>query len=191
MKVVGLSTTVIYVLIYDERGVFSISKQDSLNLLNNLDCLDFSYIYDSLSRKTKLQSHLEWLNNESLQFNQVFLLNKMETKNIADSMNSNRSCNRTNDEFTSFGGIETQRICDEVKLTFKLKYNYNINKTIDNNEINCFMSTDKIPPKVIQKHDSRSLLEKSSDSSSELNNDSLVNDCDFDYFSSKSNNDSS
>ena len=115
----------------------------------------------------------------------------METKNIADSMNSNRSCNRTNDEFTSFGGIETQRICDEVKLTFKLKYNYNINKTIDNNEINCFMSTDKIPPKVIQKHDSRSLLEKSNDSSSELNNDSLVNDCDFDSFSSKSNNDSS
>ena len=59
MKVVGLSTTVIYVLIYGERGVFSISKQDSLNLLNNLDCLDFSYIYDSLSRKTKLHSHLK------------------------------------------------------------------------------------------------------------------------------------
>ena len=106
MKVVRLSTTVIYVLIYDERGVLSISKQDSLNLLNNLDCLDFSYIYDSLFRKTKLHSHLKSLNNESLKINQIFLLNKMETKNIADSMNSNRSCNRTNDEFTSFGGIK-------------------------------------------------------------------------------------
>ena len=41
MKSVGLSITLIYVLIYDEREVFSISKQDSLNLWNNLDCLDF------------------------------------------------------------------------------------------------------------------------------------------------------
>ena len=41
MKAVGLSKTLIYVLIYDEREVFSISKQDSLNLWNNLDCLDF------------------------------------------------------------------------------------------------------------------------------------------------------
>ena len=41
MKAVGLSKTLINVLIYDEREVFSISKQDSLNLWNNLDCLDF------------------------------------------------------------------------------------------------------------------------------------------------------
>ena len=48
MKAVGLSKTLINVLIYDEREVFSISKQDSLNLLNNLDYFDFSYIYDNL-----------------------------------------------------------------------------------------------------------------------------------------------
>ena len=41
MKAVRLSNLLIYVLIYDERGAFSISNQDLLNLLNNLDCLDF------------------------------------------------------------------------------------------------------------------------------------------------------
>ena len=41
MKAVGLSNPLINVLIYDERGAFSISNQDLLNLLNNLDCLDF------------------------------------------------------------------------------------------------------------------------------------------------------
>ena len=42
----------------------------------------------------------------------------METKNIADSMNSNRSCNRTNDEFTSFGGIKYV-----MKLNWLLNWN--------------------------------------------------------------------
>ena len=48
-----------------------------------------------------------------------------------------------------------------------------------------------ILPKLIQKYDSSSLLEKSNDSSSELNNDSSDNDCDSDESSSNSNNNSS
>ena len=39
---------------------------------------------------------------------------------------------------------------------------------------------------MIQKQDLISLLEKNNDSSSELNNDSSVNDCDFDEYSSNS-----
>ena len=93
MKAVGLSKTLIYVLIYDEREVFSVSKQDSLNLRNNLDCLDFSYIDDNLFRKTKFHSHLKSLNKESSKINQEFLLNKMETKNSDDSVNYNQSWN--------------------------------------------------------------------------------------------------
>ena len=128
MKAVGLSKTLINVLIYDEREVFSISKQDSLNLLNNLDYFDFSYIYDNLFWKTNFHSHLKSLNKKSLKINQDFLLNKIETKNSADSVNYNQSWNKTIDEFTCFGGMETQRMCDEVKVTYKLKYNYNIAK---------------------------------------------------------------
>ena len=52
----------------------------------------------------------------------------METKNSVDSVNYNQSWNKTIDEFTHFGGMETQRMRDEVKVTFKLKYNYNITK---------------------------------------------------------------
>ena len=48
-----------------------------------------------------------------------------------------------------------------------------------------------IPPKLVLKHDSSYLLEKSNDSSSELNNDLLVNESDFDKSSSNSNNYSS
>ena len=39
-------------------------------------------------------------------------------------------------------------MCDEVKLTFKLKYNYNITKMMDNNEIDYFMSADDIYNKI-------------------------------------------
>ena len=39
-------------------------------------------------------------------------------------------------------------MCDEVKVTFKLKYNYNITKMMDNNEIICFMSNDEVYNKV-------------------------------------------
>ena len=45
--------------------------------------------------------------------------------------------------------MKTQRMCDEVKLTFKLKQNYNITKMVDNKEINYFMSDDEIYNKVI------------------------------------------
>ena len=57
-KTVGLSISYIDVLIYDERKSFSLSKQDSSNLLINLDCLDFSYEYDNLFQKTTFHSHL-------------------------------------------------------------------------------------------------------------------------------------
>ena len=85
----------------------------------------FSYIDDNLFRKTKFHSHLKSLNKKSLKINQDCLLNKIETKNSADSVNYNQSWNKTIDEFTRFGGMETQRMRDEVKSTFKLKYDYN------------------------------------------------------------------
>ena len=48
MKAVELSKTLINISIYDEREVFSLSKQDSMILLNNLNYLDFSYICNNL-----------------------------------------------------------------------------------------------------------------------------------------------
>ena len=42
IKAVGLTKTVIYVLIYDEREKNSISTQDSLDLLRNFDSVDFA-----------------------------------------------------------------------------------------------------------------------------------------------------
>ena len=126
-----------------------------MNLLNILNCLDFSYIYDNLFRKTNFHTNLKSLNKESLKINQESLkinqdslVNEMETKNSADSVNSNQSWNKTNDEFTGFGGMKTNKMCDEVKLTFKLKYNYNITKMMDNNEIDYFMSADDIYNKI-------------------------------------------
>ena len=47
----------------------------------------------------------------------------MKTKNPDDSVNPNQSWNKTNDQFTGYGGIETQRRCDETKLKFKVSYN--------------------------------------------------------------------
>ena len=106
-----------------------------MNLLNILDCLDFSYIYDNLFRKTNFHTNLKSLNKESLKINQESLkinqdslVNEMETKNSADSVNSNQSWNKTNEEFTGYSGMETHRMCNKVNLTFNLKYNYNIPK---------------------------------------------------------------
>ena len=45
---VGLRKSSINLLIYDGRTLYSLSKQDSSDLLINLDCLDFSYEYDNL-----------------------------------------------------------------------------------------------------------------------------------------------
>ena len=57
MRTVELSKYLSNVLIYDERKLFSLSKQDSSNLLINLNCLDFSYEYDNLLKKTPFHSH--------------------------------------------------------------------------------------------------------------------------------------
>ena len=72
----------------------------------------------------------------------------METKKSDDSVNSNQSWNKTNNKFTSYGGMKTQRRCDETKLKFQLNYNYNITKMLDNKEINTFMFHDEIYNKV-------------------------------------------
>ena len=63
-------------------------------------------------------------------------------------MNSNQCWNRTNDKFTGFDGMETQRMCDEIRLTFELKYNYNIPKMMDSEDINCFMIVNEFYNKV-------------------------------------------
>ena len=55
---VGLSKSLINVLIYDGRILYSLSKQDSSNLLINLDCLDFSYEYDNLFQEITFHLHL-------------------------------------------------------------------------------------------------------------------------------------
>ena len=47
----------------------------------------------------------------------------MKTKNPDDSVNPNQCWNKINDQFTGYGGIETQRRCDETKLKFKVSYN--------------------------------------------------------------------
>ena len=72
----------------------------------------------------------------------------METKNSDDSVNSNQSWNKTNDQFTGNDGMETQRRCDETKLKFKLNYNHNITNILDNNEINTFISDNEMYNKV-------------------------------------------
>ena len=106
-----------------------------MNLLKNLECVYFVYINDNLFRKTNFHTNLKSLNKESLKINQESLkinqdslVNEMETKNSADSVNSNQSWDKTNDEFTSYSGMETHRMCNKVNLTFNLKYNYNIPK---------------------------------------------------------------
>ena len=45
---------------------------------------------------------------------------------------------------TGYGGMEKRWTCDEMKFTFKFKYNYNVTEMLDKNEINCFMSNDEI-----------------------------------------------
>ena len=70
------------------------------------------------------------------------------TKNSDDSVNSNQNWNYTNDKFTGYGGMELQRRCDEIKLNFKLNYDYNISKMLDKNEINVFKTRNEIYNKV-------------------------------------------
>lgn len=39
-------------------------------------------------------------------------------------------------------------MCDQVKLTFKVNYDYNVTEILDKNEINCYISNDEIYNKV-------------------------------------------
>ena len=76
---------------------------------------------------------------------------------------------------------------------FYLRLQYDENLTIDKSRSSSSLLSihEGIPPKVIQKGDSTSLIDKSNDSSSELNNVSSDNESDFDESSSNSNNFSS
>ena len=113
-------------MIYDEREAFSISTKDSLNILINLDCVDFAYINDDLFRRTIFHSSSNLSNKESKKINNKLLTDQLANKDSSDSVNSNQSWNHTNEKFTRYGGIEQQRMCDEVKLMFNLKYNYDV-----------------------------------------------------------------
>ena len=73
---------------------------------------------------------------------------KNDTHNSDDSVNSNQDWNYTIDEFTGYGSFELQRRCDEIKLNFKLSYDFNTSKMFETNEINCFMSKNEIYNKV-------------------------------------------
>ena len=88
------------------------------------------------------------IKKESLKINHDFLSNRMESKNSDDSVNSNQSWNKTNDQLTGYGDFETQRRCHDTKLKFKLNYDYNITNMMNNREINTFMSDNKIYNKV-------------------------------------------
>ena len=50
-----------------------------------------------------------------MKINPELLSNIKDTKNSDDNVNSNQSWNNTNEEFTSYGGMETQRRCEEIK----------------------------------------------------------------------------
>ena len=148
IKTVGLFKTLINILIYDERKVFSLWKQDSFNLLINLDCLNFSYVYDILFQKTTFHSHLITLKKNHWKIDPDFLSNIMEINNSDDSANLDQSWNKTNDQFTGYCGFETQGRCNNTKLKFKLNYDYNITNMMNNKEINTSMSDIEIYNKV-------------------------------------------
>ena len=73
MKTVELSKTLINTLIYDERTLFSLSKQNSLNLLINLDYSNVSYVYDNFFQKITFHSHLMTLKQKSMKIDQDVL----------------------------------------------------------------------------------------------------------------------
>ena len=50
-----------------------------------------------------------------MKINPELLSNIKDTKNSDDNVNSNQSWNNTNEEFTNYGGMETQRRCEEIK----------------------------------------------------------------------------
>ena len=73
MKAVELSKTLINILINDKRTLFSLSKQNSLNLLINLDYSNVSYVYDNFFQKIIFHPHLITLKQKSMNIDQEFL----------------------------------------------------------------------------------------------------------------------
>ena len=107
-------------LIYDGKKSYSLSKQDSSNILINLDCLDFSYEYDHLFQETTFYSYLKTLKKYYFKVNKDLISNENSNQKSDDSVTSKQEWNYTNDKFTGFGGMEQQRRYDEIKLNFKL-----------------------------------------------------------------------
>ena len=133
-RTVGSPKSLIKFLIYNERKLCSLSKQDSSKLLINLDWLDFSYEYDNLFQKT-LSFKVNNIKRGINKVNPDLLSNINDTKNSDDSVNSNQNWNYTYDKFTGYGGIELQRRCDEIKMNFKLNYDFNTSKKIEKNRL--------------------------------------------------------
>ena len=70
--------------------------------------------------------------------------NENSNQKSDDSVTSKQESNYTNDKFTGFGGMEQQRRYDEIKLNFKLNYDFNTTDMLNNNDINCFMTKNEI-----------------------------------------------
>ena len=148
---VGLTKSQINVLIYDKRKIFSLSKQDSSNLLINLECLDFSYEFDNLFQETNIFPYFKTFKKDVLKVNQDLCYERNEIQKSDDSVNSNQEWNNTNDIFNGFGGMEYNRINDAIKLEYNINYEFNITKMLRTNEINCYMSKNEIYNKVKRK----------------------------------------
>ena len=70
--------------------------------------------------------------------------NENSNQKSDDSVTSKQESNYINDKFTGFGGMEQQRRYDEIKLNFKLNYDFNTTDMLNNNDINCFMTKNEI-----------------------------------------------
>ena len=148
---VGFRKSQINVLIYDKRIIYSLSKQDSSNLLINLECLDFSYEFDNLFQETNIFPYFKTFKKDVLKVNQDLCYERNEIQKSDDSVNSNQEWNNTNDIFNGFGGMEYNRINDAIKLEYNINYEFNITKMLQTNEINCYMSKNEIYNKVKRK----------------------------------------
>ena len=113
-----------------------------------MDCLDFSYEYDHLFQETTFYSYLKTLKKDYFKVNKDLVSNENSNQKSDDSVTSKQEWNYTNDKFTGFGGIEQQRRYDEIKLNFKLNYDFNTTDMLNNNDINCFMTKNEIYNKV-------------------------------------------
>ena len=68
-----------------------------------------------------------------MKINPDLLSNINDTKNSDYSVKSNQNWNNTSDKFTGYGGMETQRRCDEITMNFKLNYDCNITNMMNKN----------------------------------------------------------